>query len=226
MLDRTKHLSEILASPNEAAFSHSNKFDGLHLSPHFSLGELTKTSFKTEDNNEASVCRSSKFDGFRLSPHFTLGELTKTSFKTEDNNEAPLEAVENLIHLCDDWLEELRYLYNVLYVLRPSDDYFTSKEVEPLVINQGFRSYQVMLKMKEAGLNPSETSNHMRGCAVDIRCAGKEQAIRFMNILIDIADQKEQDFDELFLERRGTVYWLHFAARSSDNRRKIGFILK
>ena len=82
MLDRTKYLSEHLASPNEAALSHSNKFDGLHLSPHFSLGELTKTSFKTEDNNEASVCRSSKFDGFRLSPHFTLGELTKTSFKT------------------------------------------------------------------------------------------------------------------------------------------------
>ena len=187
MLDRTKHLSEILASPNEAALSHS-----------------------------------SKFDGFRLSPHFTLGELTKTSFKTEDNNEPPLEAVENLIHLCEDWLEELRYLYNVLYVLRPSDDYFTSKEVEPLVINQGFRSYQVMLKMKEAGLNPSETSNHMRGCAVDIRCAGVEQALRYMTILIDIADQKKQEFDELILERKtmrsegGTptsyVYWLHFCS--------------
>ena len=184
-----------------------------------------------------------------LSEHFTLAELTKTSYKTDDNNEPPLEAVENLIHLCEDWLEELRYLYNVLYVLRPSDDYFTSKEVEPLVINQGFRSYQVMLKMKEAGLNPSETSNHMRGCAVDIRCAGKEQAIRFMNILIDIADQKRQDFDELLLERKavkssstvsnqqqgrnqqpGTpinyVYWLHFAARPKNNRRKINFILK
>ena len=192
-----------------------------------------------------------------LSEHFSLGELTKTSFKTEDNNEPPLEAVENLIHLCEDWLEELRYLYNVLYVLRPSDDYFTSKEVEPLVINQGFRSYQVMLKMKKAGLNPSETSNHMRGCAVDIRCAGVEHALRMMVILLDIADQKRQDFDELFLERKaykspqqqgslqgsgqqgsqqqgsqqqGTpvsyVYWLHFAARPTDNRRKIGFILQ
>lgn len=39
-----------------------------------------------------------------LSEHFTLGELTKTSFKTEDNNEPPLEAVENLIHLCEDWV--------------------------------------------------------------------------------------------------------------------------
>ena len=110
--------------------------------------------------------------------------------------------------------------------------------------------------MEKAGLNPSKTSNHMRGCAVDIRCAGVEQALRYMVIILDIADQKRQDFDELFLERRtymsrqkqgkgqqeqgsqqgkgssqqGTppsyVYWLHFAARPTDNRRKIGFILR
>ena len=140
-----------------------------------------------------------------LSEHFTLGELTKTSFKTEDNNDPPLEAVENLIHLCEDWLEELRFNYNTIYVLSSIEDYYTSKEVEPLVINQGFRSYQVMLKMKEAGLNPSETSNHMKGCAVDIRCAGVEQAVRYMVIILDIADQKRQDFDELFLERK-TIY--------------------
>ena len=219
MLDRTKHLSEILASPNEAVLSHS-----------------------------------SKFDGFRLSSHFSLGELTKTSFKTEDNNEPPLEAVENLIHLCEDWLEELRFNYNTIYVLNSIEDYYTSTEVEPLVINQGFRSYQVILAMEKAGLNPSKTSNHMRGCAVDIRCIGVEHALRMMVILLDIADQKKQYFDELFLERKaykspqqrssqqgsgqqvkgsqqqGTpvsyVYWLHFAARPKDNRRKIGFILK
>ena len=191
-----------------------------------------------------------------LSEHFLLGELTKTSFKTEDNNEPPLEAVENLINLCEDWLEELRFNYNTIYVLNSIEDYFTSKEVEPLVINQGFRSYQVMMSMEKAGLNPSKTSNHMRGCAVDIRCAGIEQALRYMVILLDIADQKRQEFDELFLERRtymsrqkqgkgqqeqgsqqgkgssqqGTppsyVYWLHFAARPTDNRRKIGFILQ
>ena len=162
----------------------------------------------------------------KLSEHFTLAELTKTSYKTEDNNDPPLEAVENLIHLCEDWLEELRFNYNTIYVLNSIEDYYTSKDVEPLVINQGFRSYQVMLAMERTGLHPSKTSNHMRGCAVDIRCAGIEQALRYMTILIDIADQKRQEFDELFLERRGTVYWLHFAARPTDNRRKIGFILK
>ena len=161
-----------------------------------------------------------------LSEHFLLGELTKTSFKTEDNNEPPLEAVENMIDLCEKWLEDLRFNYNTIYVLNSNEDYATSKEVEPLVINQGFRSYQVMLEMKKVGLNPSPTSNHMKGCAVDIRCAGVEQAIRYMTILLDIADQKHQDFDELFLERRGTVYWIHFAARPENNRRKIGFLMK
>jgi uncharacterized protein YcbK (DUF882 family) len=44
-------LSEHLASPSEAALSHSSKLDGLRLSPHFTLGELTKTNYKTEDGN-------------------------------------------------------------------------------------------------------------------------------------------------------------------------------
>ena len=161
-----------------------------------------------------------------LSEHFSLGELTKTSFKTDDNNEPPLEVVENLIDLCENWLEELRFNYNTIYILDEFDDYCNSKNVEPLVINQGFRSYQVMLAMEKVGLNPSKTSNHMKGCAVDIRCAGVEQALRYMTILVDIADQKKQEFDELFLEKRGTVYWIHFAARPKENRRKIDFILQ
>jgi hypothetical protein len=32
-------------------------------------------------------------------------------------------------------------------------------------------------------------------------------------------------FDELFIERKKTVrYWLHFAVRPEDNRRKTGFL--
>ena len=57
-----------------------------------------------------------------LSEHFLLGELTKTNFKTEDNNDPPLEAVENMIDLCENWLEELRYQYNMLYVLHILED--------------------------------------------------------------------------------------------------------
>ena len=51
----------------------------------------------------------------RLSEHFTLGELTKTSYKTEDENIPSRVAIENLKNLCENWLEDLRYSYNILY---------------------------------------------------------------------------------------------------------------
>ena len=62
------------------------------------------------------------------------------------------------------------------------------------------------------------------GCAVDIRCVGKEQMIRYASILLDIADGTKQDYDELLLEQHGTVCWLHFAVRPQGNRRKIEFL--
>ena len=130
-----------------------------------------------------------------------------------------------LLNICEDWLEDLRFAYNTLYVLEPHEDYETSPNVEGIVINQGYRSLQVSELMKQAGLNPSPTSNHLTGCAVDIRCAGVEEALRKMVILLDISDGKQQEFDELILERRRSVYWLHFAVRPVDNRRKISFII-
>jgi len=64
------------------------------------------------------------------------------------------------------------------------------------------------------------------GCAVDIRCAGKEQMIRYAAILLDIADNAGKVFDELLFEQRGNVCWLHFAVRppGQQNRRKVAFI--
>ena len=44
-------LSQHLASPSEAALSQTSELDGLRLSPHFTLGELTKTSYDTLDKN-------------------------------------------------------------------------------------------------------------------------------------------------------------------------------
>jgi len=161
----------------------------------------------------------------KLSRHFTLGELTKTSYKTPDNNEPPLEAVENLINICEDWLEELRFNYNTIYVLKAGEDYETSPDVEPVIINQGYRSIQVSEAMEKAGLHPAKNSNHQTGCAVDIRCAGVEQAIRYMAILLDLSDTRRWLFDELIMERRNHVYWIHFAVRPQDNQRKIGFVL-
>ena len=90
---------------------------------------------------------------------------------------------------------------------------------EAIVINSGYRSPAVNLLAGGA-----KTSNHLSGCAVDIRCAGKEQMIRYASILLDIADGTKQEFDEMLLEQHGSTVWLHFAVRPKDNRRRIAFL--
>ena len=54
----------------------------------------------------------------KLSEHFSLGEMTKTSYHPQDGNIPSRVHIENLINLCVNWLEDLRYRYNLLYVQR------------------------------------------------------------------------------------------------------------
>lgn len=147
----------------------------------------------------------------KLSQHFTLGEMTKTSYKTKDGNIPSHVAIENLKRLCG-WLEMLREVWNERY----------GEGNDPIIINSGYRSWEVNKRV-----GGSSTSNHLVGCAADIKCLGKEQALRYAVILLDIADESQEDFDELLIERssRGN-YWIHFAVRppSQVNRRKTRFI--
>jgi len=191
----------------------------------------------------------------KLSQHFSLGELTKSNHP-EVYNIPSHTAIENLKRLCENWLEDLRYSYNMLYVhtgVRPQSKVDAGVDAgvrpqskvagdctlapdpgpagstlvpdpgaapeEPIIINSGYRSPEVNLLAGGA-----KTSNHLSGCAVDIRCAGKEQMIRYASILLDIADGTRQEFDELLLEQHGNVCWLHFAVKPKDNRRRIEFL--
>ena len=140
-----------------------------------------------------------------LSEHFTLAELCKTNTGIAN---VPNEAqVENLKRVCR-WLERLRRRWNDKY--GDGDD--------PIIINSGFRSPEVN---KAVGGVP--TSNHLTGCAVDIRCIGMEQALRYAAILLDISDMSREDFDELLIEQKRSVVWIHFAVRPSGNRRRCNF---
>ena len=143
-----------------------------------------------------------KKENINLSEHFMLGELTKTKVKLE--NVPNEEQVNNLKRLCQ-WLEQLRRRWNNLY--GEGDD--------PIVINSGFRSPEVN---KAVGGVP--TSNHTTGCAVDIRCIGPEQALRYAAILLDISDLNKEDFDELLIEQKKSVIWIHFAVKPMGNRRR------
>jgi hypothetical protein len=215
-INKTINLSEHLASPSEAALSHSSELNGLRLTPHFSLGEVTKSKH------------------------------------TEIYNIPSHVAIENLKRVCA-WLEALRLRYNLRYVsgsVSPpelggvrgglnegmpgaSSDHPTHTGTppnsggeidteEPIIISSGYRSQELN---KKVGGSP--TSNHLTGCAVDIRVYGVEQAMRYAVILMDYADETKQDYDELLIERnRSGGYWLHFAVRPKDNRRKTKFLQK
>lgn len=136
-----------------------------------------------------------------LSEHFQLGEFTKSSYP-EVYNIPSHTAIANLKRLCE-WLEVLR-----------------ERAGCPIIINSGYRSPQLNRKV---GGEP--TSNHLTGCAADIRTNGMEQAIVYGAILITYAKESHQEFDELLIERnRYGAVWLHFAVRPKDNRHKVNFL--
>jgi len=180
----------------------------------------------------------------KLSEHFTLGEMTKSNSHPEVYNIPSHEAIANLKRVCG-WLEVLRKRYNERYVVNRRDVSTTLDMTgggtldmtkapvssrlseahgeiseKPIIINSGYRSPQ--LNKKIGGV---AGSNHLTGCAVDIRVLGMEQLIRYATILLDYADESKQDFDELLIERnRYGAIWLHFAVRPFSNRRKVSFI--
>ena len=187
-INKQARLSEHLTSSSVAALGHS-----------------CVPSVASDQRSSAN-----ELDGSHLTPHFTLAEMCKTSAKIADGNIPSHVHIENLKRLCG-WLEMLRDEWNKRY----------GEGNDPIIINSGYRSWEVN---KKAG--GSSTSNHLVGCAADIRCLGKEQALRYAVILLDIADDSKEDFDELIIEVRGSTVWVHFAVRPKGNRRRIVFDVK
>ncbi len=151
--------------------------------------------------------KNEKTETVKLTPHFSLAEMTRTSVRGIDNTPSE-EQVENLRGVCQ-WLEMLREEWNNLY----------GEGNDPIIINSGYRSEAV-----NRAVGGSPTSNHLTGCAADIRCLGIEQALRYATILLDISDNSQEPIDELLIEKKGNSYWLHFAVRPQGNRGRINFV--
>jgi uncharacterized protein YcbK (DUF882 family) len=148
----------------------------------------------------------------KLTEHFSLSEMCSTSVQTADHNFPSQEVITNLKRLAK-WLEMLRDEWNKRY----------GEGNDPIYINSGYRSPAV-----NKAVGGVATSNHLTGCAADIRVLGNEQLVRYATILLDISDESGEAFDELIFEHNSRTgnYWLHFAVRPNNNRRKIKFINK
>ena len=209
------------------------------LSQHFSLGELTKTKYVTEDGN--------------IPPHVEIENLIRVCGWLEElrarYNQWYVWKVEggmwnenSHVALCAGVRPQSKVDAGVVAGVRPQSKVAGDCTLapdpkpagstlgaelggagelaeEPIVINSGYRSPEVN---RLAG--GATNSNHLTGCAVDIRCAGKVQMIRYASILLDIADGTKREFDELLLEQHGNVCWLHFAVRPKENRSRISFL--
>ena len=177
------------------------------LSPHFTLGEMTKTSTKTADGNIPS--------------HVHIENLKRLCVSWLE----PLRAEYNRKYgegfaLGSGPLEDSSLVSGPSRMVAPPTGTRPHRSSLPIVINSGYRSEAV-----NKAIGGVAGSNHLTGCAVDIHVDGIKQAMRYAVILLDESDENHLDFDELLIERspKGT-YWLHFAVRPSGNRRKVRFI--
>ena len=195
----------------------------MKLSPHFTLGEMTKTSYHTKDGNIPSrvaienlknLCQN-WLEDLRYSYNRLYGEGVTSHDPIAADVTSPNPSCRRGIEWHDgscrrgiEWHDGS--------CRRGSE----CRDI-PVIINSAYRSEEVNERC-----GGSRTSNHLTGCAADIRCLGPEQMIRYAAILLDIADGTKRDFDELLLEKRGTTYWIHFAVRPEGNRRRITFDMR
>ena len=206
----------------------------MHLSEHFTLGELCKTGVKTADGNIPShvhienlkrVCEWLEELRRRYNQQYVCENEERSVSPPElGGARGGLRSAEGRL-LPEGRKNEGMSGASSDHPAHTGTPPNLGGEIDtedPIVINSGYRSAELN---KKVGGSP--TSNHLTGCAVDIRVAGIEQAIRYAVILMDYADETRQDYDELLIERnRNGGYWLHFAVRPKDNRRKTMFIQK
>lgn len=127
--------------------------------------------------------------------HFTIEELTKTN--TRLGNTPPAEAVRNLTTLVERVLDPLREAYG-----------------EPIYVNSGYRSPAV-----NSAVGGAKNSQHVKGEAVDFRCADMAWCFLFIKNYLD--------FDQLIWERgtKDQPQWVHVSyRRDGKNRRQVLYL--
>lgn len=131
----------------------------------------------------------------KLSPNFTLEELTFTNHRQFDNTPNDLQ-INNLKRLAE-FLEEVRHALND----------------RPIIIDSGFRSIEV-----NQAVGGKPTSQHLCGCAADIRIPGMTPSE-----VVNAIYSSNLDYDQLILE----LTWTHISIPNSptDQSRRMALIV-
>ena len=126
--------------------------------------------------------------GLRLTKHFCLSEFTRsaTAIRYGISNQPSEQQVQRLQALCQQVLEPLRRRFGVIR------------------ITSGYRSPE--LNVRVGGV---PNSQHTLGEAADIHTGGKETSEKMYHYI-----RTHLPYDQLILERRPGVYWLHVSFRS------------
>ena len=119
-----------------------------------------------------------------LSEHFTLEELTFTNHREYDNTPNQIQ-IDNLTRLAE-FLETVRTLLG-----------------KPIMIDSAFRSPEV-----NHAVGSTSVSQHLRGCAADIRVPGMTPA----EVVKAIYDA-DLPYDQLILE----LGWTHISIPNTDD---------
>ena len=129
-----------------------------------------------------------------LSEHFTLEELTFTNHREYDNTPNQIQ-IDNLTRLAE-FLETVRTLLG-----------------KPILIDSGFRSPEV-----NHAVGSTSVSQHLRGCAADIRVPGMtpEEVVKAIF-------GAKLAYDQLILE----LGWTHISIPNTDDvdARKMALII-
>ncbi len=136
----------------------------------------------------------------RLTQHFTLEEMTASDVAKEFKikNEPNARQISNLVHLCANTLEEIRF-----------------KLKKPINVTSGYRCIALNSHPKIEG---AKTSQHIAGEAADINVKGMTTQELF-DFIVDNNipfDQIIQEFDR----------WVHISFRTGRNRRSMLYAYK
>lgn len=131
--------------------------------------------------------------------NFLISELIKsdTAAKYNINNMPDINSLDNMLQL-------------IVFCLQPIRD----KLKRPIIITNGFRSVALWTKLKEQGLNPSKTSQHLKGQAADLKVATmtQEQLFNFIRT-------SGVEFDQLIWEKDNNC--VHISYAKGHNRKEV-----